>query len=190
MRSILIFVLIIISTSVLGQFTGTTKCGDIYSHKDECEKSLGEECAPFKGGYCQAYDVITVSEQVDDYDAPIFSEEDEVELCNSQEECYKLIENKKCKKGRAYISEKFERLYCSEFLGYEKKTVERKEFVENAAKLDKIIKDREKAEKDEKDKLAAKEKAKEDIKKRDLSKLKTIDDVKDVLGEMRLLLQE
>ena len=120
-------------------FTGVTKCGDIFSDKNECSNALNEECSEFQGGFCGSYDVVTVSEDVPNYDAPIFSDESEIDLCSSEEECNEIIKNKKCSLGSPYISKNFKRVYCSQVIGYKTKVVKRKEFVKNDAKESAVI---------------------------------------------------
>lgn len=129
-----------------------------------CEERPEDECLCFDG-IENWKSVNLVQTEVDDISKPILVER-EVEPCSGKEECELKLQDKKCNDFRGpFISEVYERLYCIEQAGFQKKIIHelRNDPVKKAA-FEKAEKDKEKDQKDRKDKKKAdKVKARADI---------------------------
>lgn len=99
------------------------KSGSIeaYSLKSECERISQEECFDLGEYPSSVYSEIDV--EVDDTSKPIYSK-NEVQSCQSSEECEAIHVSKVCSNGESSIKNlELMQVYCSKFLSYDKKTI-------------------------------------------------------------------
>jgi hypothetical protein len=59
-------------------------------------------------------------DMVDDYTKPLHEPESEVEVCEGEEECRELLSKKVCPDLK-YINSDYTEIYCTAFIGYDKK---------------------------------------------------------------------
>jgi len=130
-----LLVLFLISFSCLASYTSkqdAENCNKVgrtfYLRKAQC----GPTCVKVPKNYsCETFSEQDV--EVDDYSKPSHSKS-EVEACDSEEDCKAKLALKECsdESERKYINAEYSEMYCSKFLGYDKKMV--KKYLEDAAK--------------------------------------------------------
>lgn len=122
----LFFTLLLISSDIyaenwLNHSKILTASKEAFSLKAECERISQEKCFDLGDYPSSVYSEIDV--EVDDTSKPVFSKND-VQSCQSSEECEAIHVSKVCSNGESSIKNlELMQVYCSKFLSYDKKTI-------------------------------------------------------------------
>lgn len=192
----LITILLLMSTtfsiSAYGYFVNLDSCShghgsDMFSHKDNCEKTTGSQCVEFNGGSCSVQKL--VSEELEDKSNPIYAFPSDSEPCSDKDSCIKILESKKCREFyQSFINEDYSQVYCTKIDGYEKITVHKLEIdeqkLQSAQELEAL-----KIE-ETNQKIQERELVKQDLKSVDMSKVTNVTHVKELLVKLLKILNE